>query len=141
MCTAATHFLITSAKLNCQLKLPLVWTCWSRFKVNGMTRILDFFSTVPFRSIARRYSVKKMCLDISQNSQENNCARVSFVIKLQASGLLLYIKKETLSQLFSCESCETSKNTFFTEHLRVTDSNLWKSKWSGYCLQTFLNLR
>ena len=60
---------------------------------------------------------------------------------MQASGLLLYIKKETLSQLFSCESCETSKNTFFTEHLRVTDSNLWKSKWSGYCLQTFLNLR
>ena len=28
-------------------------------------------------------------LEISQNSQENTCARVSFLIKLQASGLCL----------------------------------------------------
>ena len=27
------------------------------------------------------------------------------------------LKKETLAQLFSCEFCEISKNTFFTEHL------------------------
>ena len=38
-----------------------------------------------------------MFLEISQNSQENACARVSFLIKLQA------IKKETLVQVFSCE--------------------------------------
>ena len=31
-------------------------------------------------------SIKKVLLDISQNSQENTCARVSFLIKLQASG-------------------------------------------------------
>ena len=28
-----------------------------------------------------------------------------------------FIKKETLAQVFSCEFCEISKNTFFTEHL------------------------
>ena len=28
-----------------------------------------------------------------------------------------FIKKETLVQLYSCEFCETFKNTFFTEHL------------------------
>ena len=28
--------------------------------------------------------MKKVFLEISQNSQENNCARVSFLIKLQA---------------------------------------------------------
>ena len=33
---------------------------------------------------ARRCSVKKVFLEISQNSQENTCARVSFLIKLQA---------------------------------------------------------
>ena len=33
---------------------------------------------------------KRMFLEISQNSQENTCARVSFLIKLQASGLQLY---------------------------------------------------
>ena len=36
---------------------------------------------------------KKMFLEISQNSQENTCARVSFLIKLQAWG-------------FSCQFCE-----------------------------------
>ena len=58
---------------------------------------------------------KKVFLEISQHSQENTCARVSFLIKLQASGNLL--KKETLAQVFSCEICEISINTFFTEHL------------------------
>ena len=57
---------------------------------------------------------KKVFLEISQNSQENTCARVSFLIK--------FIKKETLAQVFSCEFCEISKNTFFTEHLWETDS-------------------
>ena len=28
-----------------------------------------------------------------------------------------FIKKVTLAQVFSCELCEISKNTFFTEHL------------------------
>ena len=32
----------------------------------------------------QRCSVKKMFLEISQNLQENTCARVSFLIKLQA---------------------------------------------------------
>ena len=30
------------------------------------------------------------------------------------------MKKETLAQVFSCEFCEISKNTLFTEHLRTT---------------------
>ena len=32
------------------------------------------------------------------------------------------IKKETLAQVFSCEFCEISKNTFFAEHLWTTAS-------------------
>ena len=35
-------------------------------------------------AVAQRCSVKKVFLEISQNSQENTCARVSFLIKLQA---------------------------------------------------------
>ena len=38
---------------------------------------------------------KKVFFKVSQNSQENTCARVSFLIKLQA-----------LTQVFSCEFCE-----------------------------------
>ena len=41
-------------------------------------------------SFVKRCSVKKVFLEISQNSQENICAKVSFLIKLQASGLQLY---------------------------------------------------
>ena len=40
-------------------------------------------------AVVRRCSVKKVLLEMSQNSQENTCARVSFLIKLQA-GLQLY---------------------------------------------------
>ena len=38
----------------------------------------------------RRCSIKKYFLEIPQNSQENTCARVSFLIKLQALGLQVY---------------------------------------------------
>ena len=34
-------------------------------------------------AVAQRCSVKKVFLEISQNSQENTCARVSFLINLQ----------------------------------------------------------
>ena len=57
----------------------------------------------------------------SQNSQENTCVRVSFLIKLQAEACN-FIKKETLAQVFSCKFCESFKNTSFAEHLRPTTS-------------------
>ena len=48
-------------------------------------------------------------LEISHNiHKESICVRVSF---------LRFTKKETLAQLFSCEFCKISKNTFFTEQL------------------------
>ena len=56
-----------------------------------------------------------------QNSQENTCARVSYLIKMQASACN-FIKNEILTQVFSCEFGEISKITFFTEHIRVTAS-------------------
>ena len=58
---------------------------------------------------------RKLSLDISENSQENTCGRVSYEFAGRSATLL---KKETLAQLFSCEFCEISKNTFLTEHLR-----------------------
>ena len=33
-----------------------------------------------------------------------------------------FIKKEAMAQVFSCEFCQISKNTFFTEHLCATTS-------------------
>ena len=65
-----------------------------------------------FRGSHQRCSVKKGILKISQNSQENTCATVSFLIKLLASGCS-FTKKEALAQVFSCEFCEIFKNIFF----------------------------
>ena len=44
-----------------------------------------FLETVHLETVTQRCSVKKAFLEISQNSQENTCARVSFLIKLQAA--------------------------------------------------------
>ena len=55
---------------------------------------------------------KKVFLKVSQNSQENTCARVSFLIKLQAWPCN-FVKNGTLAQVFSCELCEISKKNFF----------------------------
>ena len=71
-------------------------------------------------AVVQRCSVKKMFFKISQNSQENACARVFLLIKWQAQA---FIKKETLAQVFSCEFCEILKNTFFIEHLWTTASD------------------
>ena len=68
-------------------------------------------------AVTRRCCIKKMLLKILQNTQENACARVSFLIKLQAEACN-FIKKETVAQVFSCEFCEIFQNTFFIEHLR-----------------------
>ena len=50
------------------------------------------------------------------------CKKRCSVAGLRAATLL----KETLTQVFSCEFCEISKNNFFTEHLRATAS--------GFCV-------
>ena len=56
-------------------------------------------------------SVNKVFLEVLQNSHENTCARVSFQIKLPASGLQPYYK-ENLAHVFFGEFCEISKNIF-----------------------------
>ena len=73
------------------------------------TSFMKASDTDLFLCISRYFSEKlffedvlleKLFLELSENSQEKTCARVSFLIKLQA--------------------CEISKKTFFTEYLRAT---------------------
>ena len=65
-------------------------------------------------AVARRCSVKKVFLEISQNSLESTCTRVPFLMNV--------IKKETLAQVFSCEFCKISKSTFSYKTPTVTAS-------------------
>ena len=45
------------------------------------------------------------------------------IVYLMSLLIVFYIKKETLAQVFSCELCEFSRNTFLTEFLRAAASN------------------
>ena len=68
---------------------------------------------------------KKGILKIFVNSQENTCDKVSI---LQASAHN-FVKKKTLAQVFSWESCESFKNIFFTEQ------NITKYYFSLFCFK------
>ena len=49
-------------------------------------QLIEFFT----KAVIRRCFVKKVFLIISENSQENTCARVSFLIKLHTSVYLSF---------------------------------------------------
>ena len=63
--------------------------------------------------------VKKVYLEISQNSQENTGARVSFLIKLQALGLrsATLLKKRLWCRCFPVNFAKILRTLFFIEHL------------------------
>ena len=56
---------------------------------NGILQRIFIKHLYYFRSCHQRFSIK-LFLEVSQNSKENTCARVSFLIKLQVSGLQRY---------------------------------------------------
>ena len=76
----------------------------------NLTRNMPLLYLRVTEAVDQRCSVRKVFLEISQNSRKNTCARVSFLIKL--SQACNFIKKETLAQVFFCEFCEISENTF-----------------------------
>ena len=53
-----------------------------------MNKVLTLSILRKTEEVVRRYSVKKLFLKISQNSQESTSFGVSFLIKLQACSLL-----------------------------------------------------
>ena len=70
------------------------WICgiqiiWKLSYVNLLTVIVfEFFEH--WEAVVQSCSVVKVFVEISQNSQENTCARASILINLQAWGLQLY---------------------------------------------------
>ena len=74
---------------------PKIITVWNNYgrAVEIVKRSIMYTFSVSFHAteaVVQRCSVKKLFLEISQNWQENTCAWVSFLIKLQGSGLQLY---------------------------------------------------
>ena len=73
----------------------------------------------------------------------NTCARACFFNKIAGRRPMAcnFIKKETLTRVFSCEFCKIFKNAFFTEHLRTTASAdyMWVKNYSLPIKNKFLN--
>ena len=65
-------------------------------------------------AVAQRRSVENVLFEILQNLQENPCARVSFLIKLQSETLL----KKKLWHRFPANFVKFQRTPFLTEHLR-----------------------
>ena len=72
----------------------------SRFKVFWKKGVLRNFT---------KFTGRHMCQDLFFSKKE------SLGLRPQACS---FIKKESLAEVFFCEFCENSKNTFFTEHLK-----------------------
>ena len=63
------------------------------------------------RSSHQRCSAKKVFLEISRNSQEKSCARISFLIKLQAAPATL-LKKRLWHNCFPVNSAKFLRTSF-----------------------------
>ena len=92
-------------------------------------------------AVAQRCSVKKVFLKNSQNSQENTCARVSFLIKLQTLGVrpATLLKKRLWHRCFPGSFAKVLKITFLTEHLWWLHLNLRYIYWyiDSFCYSLF----
>ena len=77
-------------------------------------------------ALAQRCSVKKVFLEILQNLQESTCARVSFLIKLQALGLL-FAKKNVLKNFTKFTGKHFSQFSFviFLNIQPLLNKRLW----------------
>ena len=81
------------------------------------------FFKIGAKVVARMCSVKNVLLKISQNSLENNYARVSFLIKQAANFIKIetlaqacnFIKKEALAQVFPLNFAKFLKAGLYDE--------------------------
>ena len=92
--------LFNSCKIHLDLHISSFSSLWQWEYLQGKKH---FLIQTQLRSSALRCSVKKLFLEILQNSQKNTCVRVFFKKMFQVSG-------------------EIYKNIFFIEHLRKAAS-------------------
>ena len=107
----------TQWALRCEIKMS-IWCVIINFEQISHLVVLSEAAT-------RGVLWKEVFLEISQNSQENTCTRVSFLIKLQASGLrpATVLKKGLWHRYFPNNSAKFLRTLFHRTPL-------------GYCFST-----
>ena len=104
---------------KCLVSLGCIMVTYYSASINNLNDCVNFrIKTVCLEAVSRRCSVKKVFLKISQNSQKNTCARVSFLIKLQAiAGVLrrsaTLLKKRLWHRCFPVNFAKFSRTPFF----------------------------
>ena len=82
-------------------------------------------------AVVRRCSVEKVFLKISQNIKENYCARVSFLKKLQALGLIFLLKMGLRHRCFPVNFAKLLRTPFLQNTLRpLFPSFVVKNNWN-----------
>ena len=104
-------------------------------QVHCQTRLSIHRFIYIYFAFARRCSVKKVLLAISQNSQESTCARVSFLIKLQALVSFAFFFTFLLCFAFFLLVCFLKLKIYILMHIRLCerldDKNFFTRPVSG----------
>ena len=92
------------------LHLMIIWeyNCTKMWTFLRSLRLKKIIRGVFREAVVQRCSVKKVFWEISQNSQKNTCARVSFLIKLQtwpAIGEVVFFVHFDSNDIYSLKSC------------------------------------
>ena len=99
--------------------------------INNYVRVYDLKSNRRYifflkstEAVAQRCSVKNLFIEISQNSYQNTCVRVSFFIKLQAS-ICNFIKKRLWHRCFPVNFAKFLRTPIFIEQeVAASDSSI-----------------
>ena len=88
-------------------KVVITWVSFVQYQ-----KYFPCFSLFVASAVAQTCSVKKLFLEIFENSQENTCARVSCLMKLHA-----LFKKILWYRCFLVNYVKFLRTSFLTEHL------------------------
>ena len=83
-----------------------------------------FINFEPSEGVVWRCSAEKVFLEISQNSQQSTCARVSFFNKVAGLRRATLLKKRLWHRCFPVNSAKFLRTPSLTEHLRWLLLNL-----------------
>ena len=104
-------FLYRSSHQKCSMKKGFLRNFYDTFFIEHLWTTTSVYKTIKQKQPQEVFYKKKVFLKISQNSQENTCARACN-----------FLKKGILAEVFSCEFYEVLNNTYFKEHHCTTAS-------------------
>ena len=89
---------------------------------------LNLMEKIKLEAVVQRCSVKRVFLEMSQNSQENTCASPSSLIKLQTQGLQPYSTRDSGTGVFLWILWNFKEHLFYRTPLAAASSFIFSIK-------------